>query len=977
MTVPNVTVPLSVLEGAVFGMLQDPETGESRLGLQEADVRMAFDSLTAVLRTGATEDELDQLIRYVIAAVSADVLGPGAGGVTKKDHEPWLKDVKSEINWRRWRAYRKMLSKQGRSGRVLERLDTFTDDVLDLAGNPQKLGSWNRRGLIIGDVQSGKTQNYLGLINKAADAGYRLVIILSGNTEYLRRQTHERVDEGFIGRDTRRVGVPKSAVLSKDVHIGVGKIDQEVANATSLTTVLMDYLQATKNNVDVPLPSSSSGPLVFVLKKNKHVLEAVNGWARGKAGNQGKIDLPVLLLDDESDYASVNTRGAEDPTAINGAIRNILSRFTRSSYVAITATPFANIFIDYEAVGIVDKDGGLLGDVVDDLFPEDYIYPLEAPSNYVGIRAMFGSDDDERPKAVQFLTDAQAWIPVKHTKNQKVKTLPDSLLEAVRVFLLVNVILDKRIKSPIRRSMLVNVSRFTNVQDAVGELLTEELFKYKTAIELHALTYAAGGENILLDKLKATYEKQFDSKSLTWEKVLDDLHKSVADVRVKVYNSSVDKADNVGDGKSEDEDYQEEVPPRQIAVGGDLLSRGLTLDGLVVSYFHRSVGAADTMMQMARWFGYRDGFQDLCRLWISEKTAADYRFVGAAIQELRDDLAHMRRNNMTPRDFGLAVQQHPESLLITARNKMKDTVQFEKEVNLLGRNLETRKLSANPTVQADNFKHTQTLIKAAIEAGCSQDADTTRRGYTRFRRVPKELVADLLHGYKAADDDIFFTGSGLERMIRASQGAQFQTWDVTVMNGPKKRDGIELPELKDLVPGNPVFKVSRNLLLRSLKDKDGSLTGSSLWVSGKKTRLAGSDDLRKVLDADVEAMASAHYAEYVASTPSDQSDAELDTLVPERAFYRNLPQPQLMIYAVTPSHEDGIAVESETTVSPESVAAKDELDEVARNPNTALIALKIALPTSDAEYGSKNGRVKYVLNRVAQKYWMADYEDLL
>ncbi|WP_284762846.1 Z1 domain-containing protein [Arthrobacter sp. efr-133-R2A-63] len=961
MTNPTMVFPLSALEGAVFGYLTDPSTGETRTGLKEQDVRAAFTAFTPIMRTDASDDELEQLVRHVLAAVSADIPGPGPGPVIKKDHEPWLKEMKPEINWRRWRAYRKMLSKQGRSGRVLDRLDKFTDDVLDLAGNPQKPGRWNRRGLIIGDVQSGKTQNYLALINKAADAGYRLVIILSGNTEYLRRQTHERVDEGFIGRDTRRVGMPKGAVL-KDVHIGVGKIDQEVANATSLTTVLMDYLQATKNGIDVPLPSSSSGPLVFVLKKNKFVLDAVNGWARGKADNHGRIDLPVLLLDDESDYASVNTNEAEDPTAINGSIRKILSSFTRSSYVAITATPFANIFIDYEASGIVQDDG----EAVDDLFPEDYIYPLEAPSNYVGIRATFGTDEEDRPQSVHYLTDAQQWIPLKHRKTQVVGPLPESLKEALRTFLISNAILDARVKSPPKRSMLVNVSRFTNVQDTVGDLLTEELYRYKSAIELHALTYSAGKSNAVLDELKSTFEKQFASTGPSWTSILAELHKSVADVRVKVYNSSVDKA--------EDEDYREEVPTRQIAVGGDLLSRGLTLDGLVVSYFHRSVGAADTMMQMARWFGYRDGFQDVCRLWISEKSAADYRFVGAAIQELRDDLAHMRRNNMTPRDFGLAVQQHPESLLITARNKMKHTVQYEKEVNLLGRNLETRKLSANPAVQAENFDAAQKLAKAALASGCS--TDESARGYTRFRNVPKDLVADLLHIYKAADDDIFFTGSGLERMVRASPGEQFQTWDVTFMNGPKKKGESEQPSLAELVPGKSVFKVGRALMLRQLTANDGTLTGSSLWVSGKKTRLAGSDDLRKVLDPDVEAEAIAAYLDQLSVETAEVSVSAQGGFLPERALYRHLPRPQLMVYAVEPSHDDGVLPDENLTVTPEISELMSELTVAARDPKAAFIALKIALPTSDSEYNSKNGRVKYVLNKVAQRYWMADYEEL-
>jgi hypothetical protein len=345
-------------------------------------------------------------------------------------------------------------------------------------------------------------------------------------------------------------------------------------------------------------------------------------------------------------------------------------------------------------------------------------------------------------------------------------------------------------------------------------------------------------------------------------------------------------------------------------------------------------------------------------------------------------LAHMHRNNMTPRDFGLAVQQHPESLLITARNKMKHTVQYEKVVNLLGRNLETRKLSADPAVQKPNFVAAQKLATEAVASGCT--IDETVRGYTRIRNVPKGLVADLLHSYKAAEDDIFFTGSGLERMVRASPGEQFQTWDVTLMNGPKKKEDIDLLPLTNLVPGESVFKVSRVLLLRQLTAEDGRLSGSSLWVSGKKTRLAGSDDLRKVLDNDVEAEVAAAYSDVKTPETTDTENAETTDAsespqhasVPERAVYRHLPRPQLMIYAVEPSNAAIVVDDSIARLPPETTALKDELTAAAKQTDFAFIALKIALPTSDLEYNSKNGRVKYVLNRVAQKYWMADYEEL-
>jgi hypothetical protein len=264
------------------------------------------------------------------------------------------------------------------------------------------------------------------------------------------------------------------------------------------------------------------------------------------------------------------------------------------------------------------------------------------------------------------------------------------------------------------------------------------------------------------------------------------------------------------------------------------------------------------------------------------------------------------------------------------------------------------------------------MAKAMLASGCP--TDETDRGYTRFGEVPKELVADLLHSYKAADDDIFFTGSGLERMVRASPGERFQTWDVIFMNGPKKKGDAELPSLADLVPGKSVFKAGRALMLRHLTAKDGALTGSSLWVSGKKTRLAGSDDLRRVLDTDVQANIAAAFSDNKDAETVDATGSGLSGSVPERAVYRYLPRPQLMIYALEPTGEVEPAEGLSNTH--EVIEVMENLTKAAKEPEFAFIALKIALPTSDSDYNSKNGRVKYVLNKVAQKYWMADYEEL-
>ncbi|MGW9413093.1 Z1 domain-containing protein [Arthrobacter cupressi] len=945
---PDLMIPLSVLEQAVLQMFRDSETGELEGGVKEESVQAVFWPLADTLKPTATPAEVEELFRHILTQLSADILGT-SGAVVKKDHRPWLQEQKTAMSWKRWHTYRTYLSKEGRSAKILDRLDHFTDDVLDLVGDPKAPGPWSRRGLIIGDVQSGKTQNYIGLMNKAADAGYKLIIVLSGNTEYLRRQTQGRVDAGFIGRDTQLLGAPKTAAVPKDQHIGVGKIDKNVADVLSLTTVLMDYLQASKKGVSVPLPKEGSTPLVFVLKKNKHILESVEAWAASHAGVEGKLDLPLFLLDDESDYASVNTAEAEDPTAINSAIRRLLARFRRSSYLAITATPFANIFVDHEAEFIPDPKDGT---AIPDLFPEDYIYPLQAPTNYVGIDATFGTvDDDSAAMGVIALDDADSWIPLKHKKEHRPGQLPSSLDEAIRSFMLANAILDLRVKKPKRRSMLINASRFTNVQDAIGEQVRDRLYRYQAAIEGHALTYVQGSPNQVLDEMKDTFNRQYGNLDVSWSSVLNVLHEAVSATRVKVYNSRVDDS-------GVDEAYEGGVPERQIAIGGDLLSRGLTLDGLMISYFHRSVGAADTMMQMARWFGYRDGYRDVCRLWISEKTATDYRFIGSAVRELRDDLEYMRRMGMTPRDFGLAVQQHPESLLITARNKSKSAIVAEKEINLLGRVLETTKLHANPEVQAENFNAIVALgerLGRASEAG-EVALDKTQRDYQRFRNVPKRFVADLLEDVRTSELDIFFSGSALANMVRSSNGTKFESWDVIFVNGGKSNHSVSIPGLPA-----PIKVSKRTFGVRSIEDQKTKTVLEALLVSGNRSRLAGTDDLAKVLDENTERAAR---DQFVAA----HNEYASKTALPERAFYASLDRPQLMVYLLEESESSTAPKVAEPKLGPEWQRSSAE-------GKTALVGLKVALPSSTMfSPNNRDGHAKYLINTVAQRYWQTELE---
>ena len=293
---------------------------------------------------------------------------------------------------------------------------------LDLLGNPAEPNAWKRRGLVMGDVQSGKTASYAALMCKAADAGYRMIILLTGTLENVRRQTQERLDSGFVGFDSR--GFLGSKGAKHKQHIGVGLIDGR-RDGIVFTSSDHDFRKNAASALNISL-NAVNEPVLVVAKKNKAILERLEGWLRMRnADREGRIDVPLLLIDDEADNASVNTRRMEDPTSINRAIRGLLGLFRRSTYVGFTATPFANIFIDPETR--TEMEG-------DDLFPNDFIHVLEAPGNYVGMDRLFAALDpeddasgDEPNGPLRPIEDAENWLSPGEKGEATPTTCPTAL----------------------------------------------------------------------------------------------------------------------------------------------------------------------------------------------------------------------------------------------------------------------------------------------------------------------------------------------------------------------------------------------------------------------------------------------------------------------------------------------------------------------------------------------------------------------
>ena len=886
------------LEQHVLVSLQDEQS------IDEAGLMSTLRLYNSIAMPQLSEEDLREVAHRLGDQLSI-TLGLGSY-ITSKDYKPWLEERRQDIDWGRWIAYKQLLIQQGRTFTVIDKTDELTDKILDFVGDPKLEGSWKRRGLVLGDVQSGKTATYLALFNKAADVGYRLFILLAGNTEVLRQQTQARIDEAFIGRDSS-TAFPRKGVKVTKKHIGVGLIRTDLAEASGMTTKLQDFNKASYQATNITVQTNAAHPYVFVVKKNKHVLEALKSWLQGQVKVvTGKLPVPVILLDDESDYASINTREEESPTAINEAIRNILGLFSRSSYVAFTATPFANIFIDHG--------------VENDLFPRDYVYSLETPSNYVGSVATFGTSEEGRTDGVTQLQDVEQFIPLGHRSTLRVKGLPASLTDAVDTWLLANAIRDLRGAAEQPRAMLVNVSRYKAVQRQVFDLLLEEVGRIKSAIQLH---YAdEDTQHSVIARMRQLFQRTYSGTGVTWADVLWQLPKAVTDVRVKLFNSDTDKR------LTEEEEYWDQ-PPRLIAVGGDVLSRGLTLEGLCVSYFYRRVTASDTLLQMARWFGYRDGYQDLCRIWINPESADNYRQATDSIEELRADLRRMLQQKLTPEDFGLAVKKHPGALLITARNKMKNAEEVRRTIGLIGRRLETTTLLRE---QEPNREDLNWLIGTVDTAGQYKPLPN---GWHSWHLIDQSIIAGFLskYGQWVPPSDPFFSGNTLADWVASAKAGRFGQWDVVVANGLANAQTITLGG-----------KYSVRLPTRALR-RDGSV----LHVSGKSLRLAGRSDLANLLDPEVRKAAEAAYKQQ-----NQGKEA------PEEIYYPLLRCPALMIYPLVSS-------------KPKGDAEPDVLDTIGKDD--FLVALKIAIPGDPTKVHDDGADVTYVINTVAQQNWITEFAD--
>lgn len=712
-----------------------------------------------------------------------------------KDHVEWFTtDLKKD--WKYWHRYRVWQEKKLPLTAVRS-LDNVTDDILEKLESPTREGSWDRRGLVVGHVQSGKTANYTGLICKAADSGYKIIIVLAGLHNNLRSQTQMRLDEGFLGYET-------NPDKDKQKPIGVSEIDPTV-RPNFVTTRLEkgDFNLKIARHIGI---TPEKRPWLFVVKKNKSVLTNLLKWlhhhvadTQDDYGNKVITKLPLLLIDDEADHASVDTGeqfftsdnlpdAEHQPKAINSLIRQILQTFSRKAYVGYTATPFANIFIHEQ--GNTSKEGP-------DLFPSSFIINLGAPSNYIGPSKVFGRNTVTGRvgglSTVKAIDDycsedgKSGWMPHKH-KNGYVpdETIPDSLLEAIHSFFLSCAIRSIRNQDHLHSSMLIHVTRFNSVQEEVKNAVESTVASISQRL-IRKIDHLS-----LLNQLKKLWENDFlpareemISKKLdtlpteveTWEDIEIALERISQEIEVRMINGrATDVLDYVDSTKG----------LKVIAIGGDKLSRGLTLEGLCVSYFLRASKMYDTLMQMGRWFGYRTGYLDVCRLYTTFELQEWFEHITDAADELREEFDLMVANSGTPREYGLKVKSH-STLMVTSPLKMKQAKSLY--LSFSGCTQETVSFINNEIVIKNNREAFDKLVETLPKPSKIEEkvfnGKINRWNGIYWDNVDWLVVTEFLENYKTHPEAIKANSAMLAEFIKKSAESigELTNWTVAVMSG--------------------------------------------------------------------------------------------------------------------------------------------------------------------------------------------------
>jgi len=729
--------------------------------------------------------------------------------LTKKGFETWLtQERKENINWNYTERYFHYLEDSGRSKKVLKETIQSSMEIMEKLGDPKSSIPFYTKGLVVGDVQSGKTGNFNAVINRAIDCGYELIIVLSGIMEDLRKQTQERIETDVVGEgshlESERIGVKG---VGKKTRFGNNSADN-IKQIISVTSYKRDF-NKTLADADFQLSHTN----ILVCKKNVSVLRNLLTWLDDSLpkGNE-RHKIPFLILDDEADNASLNNLGAkgeEYASKTNGQIRALLDLFSKKTYLGYTATPFANVLQDRNntPTNKWTEKYKLNGEVktkefsqVNNIFPDDFIVLLNPPSNYIGAKQIFETvnpieneieekiplyevvddhidcfptrlycPDNKKIVGVENYINKKEWLDnigeygsylgfnsykdyrkstfASKAMDEFPKYLPESLKSAILCFILAIAIRESRKPQMLdsiffnpHNTMLIHISRFTLWQNRTKDLVEDYLKEIVPAIKNDSVN----AKNSIYKTLEQTWYKYYavivrDIKQYlptgyvdefmsptVFESLKDYLPEAVQDLEVKAINSVT----------KEKLEYPKNEPKKTIAIGGNRLSRGFTLEGLSINYFVRNTNYADTLLQMGRWFGYRPGYLDCCKLFTTQDSIDKYDLITKTIEELEIEFRKMERLKKTPSNFIIRVKKDPGTLKVTRPAILKNTIVQQ------GSYQDKLEMTTEFDISKDKIENVWSTFKQHI-APLFKYKDEEREGFITYEASAKDVIGIL------------------------------------------------------------------------------------------------------------------------------------------------------------------------------------------------------------------------------------------
>ena len=656
----------------------------------------------------------------------------------------------TDLHWPAVREY--LLKAKGWPDTDIQGIDVASNEVVSMLGDPEEK-HFSCRGLVVGHVQSGKTANMTAVAAKALDAGYDTLIVLAGLTNKLRYQTQLRLYDDLVSRN------------------------------------VMNWQVLTPNELDRDFRAPPQGGFLAHLDKAQLAVIKKNVSPLGELKVAVERTLPevrrrlrILVIDDECDQASINSAHGElDMTAINHRIRELLSLLPRVTYVGYTATPFANVLISPYRVE---------GQQLHDLYPRDFITALPPPASHFGTERLFGlppsdADDiqqeEEGLDMIRDVPEEEEVLLQPRSRDERDSFQPlmtASLEDAILYFLASCAARRARGDGAKHMTMLVHTSTYVVAHERVSTLIHGWVDVNRSKI--------ADQESLLGQRVRDMWISE-------QARIPADVTEAPAVPVDQVFAHLPAVLDAIGfpveNGASDDRIDYSGQPKTYIVVGGSILARGLTLEGLTVSYFLRTANQYDTLLQMGRWFGFRPRYEDLPRIWMPEELRLRFRALAGVEQEIRDEIEQYRRQNLTPMDIAVKIRAIP-GMAVTGANRMRAARRCA--VSYWGTHRQTfRFRHRDLDLLRKNWAAGAELISRAEALGL-RDPQAEAHGKKLWCEVPRSSIQRFFETYSVHETHADLSREMLLPFLAQDDG-RLDSWNVGIVEagqGPESQEGF-------------------------------------------------------------------------------------------------------------------------------------------------------------------------------------------